>query len=1045
MDSLTETLAIPGNSAVYQRFQRMLKNGEATAFVGAGASAPIYPLWGELIGAMVQLAAGQGAAAADQAQWLKDKDSKPLLVAEQIRRFVNDPRYHEFLFETFKDRTGNDGKPYSPIQGALMQRKFRAYVTTNYDPGLLEARRLLRPEIRGTGFTMWNQNEKFYRWLDTEAPVFFAHGHYDSPSGIVLDQKSYRRAYQNPPYRRLFENLWLNDNLVFVGFSFRDPALLWIIREVVARIVRPSGGAPRHIAIMGVPEDRAVTHKMRLEFEEAYHADALFFHVSGEDYSQLGTILESLEGVVSRAPSLGLKISGEPPRSLFVHETTEDEGFTGREDVIARLDGWARDTAVRLISLTGVGGLGKTAVIAKWLRSEGLRASRPIGGIFFWSFYHERAFRAFFNALSEFGYARTKNLIIALDGLEVIQESPGTEAYGKLLDTELADFLHDHCRLRDGNLMLLTSRFPFPDLMAYLGGPRRTLALPSLALAEGAALLAGLDVGGSSEDRESVSKELEGHPLALRIYAASMPDDARGDPTHLWWTWPRSTGSSLDDKMRRLLTFYENRLPRDQRHALSLISLFRTPVAEATLAILWKTDTPITETLKQLQRDRLVTADPDYTCHPILRDYFRARIVRDLDASRETASLILGRPGAPEARSIGEARMIGTAIELLAEAGDLSAADDLFVSRLSNGSLFRWLPAPQAGLEIVSAFVKDNTRRREVALRLTQRRLGYYLNHAGVLAHLAGEPNRAVLFYEDRIRLHSEGRGDVNLSINLKNLGTTEVSLGLLSRAMDHFGDALELATKLGARSVERDCLAWVGHVASLRGDLLSPTAAFGQAIAIQVTLQGDDSDLYSGPGIRLAEHLIRIGNLADARDLTEVNRTRCDSFGWHQDVARCDWILGWLDTLQGHWRQAHRRLDSAKTTFDLGHMINELSQTLLVKSLCYLGEANIDDAAIACERALQFVASRDYRLIHADALNLRAKIEGQIGEAARARDDAEAALEIAEFCGYAWARREACEILAAAWAALPGGRNNAEHFQHLANTWRSNLSTPAD
>jgi hypothetical protein len=45
----------------------------------------------------------------------------------------------------------------------------KAYITTNYDPGLLEARRHLRPEIRDTGFSVWNQNFQIQRWSNGEA------------------------------------------------------------------------------------------------------------------------------------------------------------------------------------------------------------------------------------------------------------------------------------------------------------------------------------------------------------------------------------------------------------------------------------------------------------------------------------------------------------------------------------------------------------------------------------------------------------------------------------------------------------------------------------------------------------------------------------------------------------------------------------------------------------------------------------------------------------------------------------------------------------
>jgi len=40
---------IPGNPGVFEDLVELVGSEEAIAYVGAGASAPLYPLWGELI------------------------------------------------------------------------------------------------------------------------------------------------------------------------------------------------------------------------------------------------------------------------------------------------------------------------------------------------------------------------------------------------------------------------------------------------------------------------------------------------------------------------------------------------------------------------------------------------------------------------------------------------------------------------------------------------------------------------------------------------------------------------------------------------------------------------------------------------------------------------------------------------------------------------------------------------------------------------------------------------------------------------------------
>ena len=89
----------------------------------------------------------------DRAFWLRSAGTKPLQVAAQIRAVLGERLYFTFLFETFTERTGPDRRAYTPAQAALVRANFKALLTTNYDSGLLEARRVLRPEVRDTGFS----------------------------------------------------------------------------------------------------------------------------------------------------------------------------------------------------------------------------------------------------------------------------------------------------------------------------------------------------------------------------------------------------------------------------------------------------------------------------------------------------------------------------------------------------------------------------------------------------------------------------------------------------------------------------------------------------------------------------------------------------------------------------------------------------------------------------------------------------------------------------------------------------------------------------
>ena len=99
------------------------------------------------------------------------------------------------------------------------------------------------------------------------------------------------------------------------------------------------------------------------------------------------------------------------------------------------------------------------------------------------------------------------------------------------------------------------------------------------------------------------------------------------------------------------------------------------------------------------------------------------------------------------------------------------------------------------------------------------------------------------------------------------------------------------------------------------------------------------------------------------------------------------------------------------------------------------------ETALAACERPVQLAAPRNYRLLHADALNLRAQValESAGPHPASARDDAEAALQLAEFCEYAWAQRDALELLARAHHQL-GNPAEALRCRERAADWNRRL-----
>ena len=436
------------------------------------------------------------------------------------------------------------------------------------------------------------------------------------------------------------------------------------------------------------------------------------------------------------------------------------------------------DRDVRAIAVCAVGGTGKTALVGHWLKNTSGWRSRPFAGLFGWSFYQDRDPAHFLLELLLWAHerlgtlkprertdlvravikvVRAHPLVIVLDGLEVLQEGPEESRHGSFLDGDLRELLGAFCQQEHQGLAVLTSRFVFADLERFLGTAFHQLELAGLLPDQGAALLGEMDVRGPAAEREEISDRLDGHPLGLRVFAEAVPDADRDHPLrfldHAFSTRGLSAGSPLNDKLRRLLTFYEQRLPPVQARLLSVVALFRSPVADETVLRLVRglfgevrkvplpDDNVLAAELRKLQARGILSREPmegghGSACHPILRDHFRALLLGTGAATaRRAADLLQGQPSDEEPRSLKEIEPVLLAIELLLDAGEFQAADELYSARLANGGVFRWIPATTAGLSCALGFVRDDTRRKQCEEKKTRGRLGFYLAVGWPLCH----------------------------------------------------------------------------------------------------------------------------------------------------------------------------------------------------------------------------------------------------------------------------------------------------------------------
>ncbi len=323
--------------------------------------------------------------------------------------------------------------------------------------------------------------------------------------------------------------------------------------------------------------------------------------------------------------------------------------FYGRERELTELSRWILEEHCRLISILGMSGIGKSALVSllgqqlapsfeavlwRSVRDAPMCEDLVADCITFYSETPSAEFPASLERRIDQLIARLqkRRCLLVLDNVETLLEEkdsngnyrPGYEGYARLIQ-RLAETAHQSC-------VLLTSREKLKELNALEGShsPVRTLRLMGLLREDALSLLADKDLRGDALAWQQFIATYVGNPLVLKIVAQTIVDLFSGDIADFL-----RDGEHIFSGIRGVLRQQVNRLTNLEQTFLTWLAVTRE---WTSLEQLLQLHTPrvlrrrALEAVEALRRRSLLELgqQASYTLQSVVMEYLTDTLVEQL-------------------------------------------------------------------------------------------------------------------------------------------------------------------------------------------------------------------------------------------------------------------------------------------------------------------------------------------------------------------------------------------------------------------------------
>ncbi len=636
--------------------------------------------------------------------------------------------------------------------------------------------------------------------------------------------------------------------------------------------------------------------------------------------------------------------------SLYKLPVTGDRLF-GREKELALLDEAWNDTHTRIVCLVAWGGVGKTALVNRWLNELQKKDYAGAQKVFGWSFYSQGAAEGkqasadefFQETLEWFGDAQPgsgsavdkgrrlarlagqqKSLVI-LDGLEPLQFPPGevTGQEGKLKDSGLAAFLKELAAGQPGHpgLCVITTRVPVTDLKPRMGYAVKEIPLEHLSDEAGKELLKSLGVTtGSGKDFQAAVKEYDGHALALTLLGHYIKSVHQGDLRRRDEIPRLSEGKIREGRHAgRVMAAYEKWFgPSPERDILYLLGLFDRSVEKGAIEALKKEPAipGVTERLRGLTEEdmqwalchlreaRLVAEESPQKsgtldCHLLVREYFGEKLRQENPGGWQASHERLYRyfkalPGKELPDTLAEMEPLFASVAHGCQAGlHQEALDEVFWKRIRRGNegyLVHKLGAFGSDLASLSHFFAVPWG--QPAAGLTEEDKALVLSWAAFGLRAMGRLREAVQPMKAGLEMLVKQEDWKQAAAQASNLSELMLTLGDVHEAVEAARQSVSHADRSGDAFYKESFRTTLADALHQSGQLKEAEKWFREAEDMHKKRQPRFPFLYSLQGYQFCDLLLGQGHYQEVLERAE-KLLEWETEGWLLDISLDKLSLG--------------------------------------------------------------------------------------------------------------------------------------------------------